>query len=122
MHLHRVESYQAYPQLRCIRCGGVRSRDYHYRHFDDPTKFPSVGICSRERTRCAWAKSNPEPELMKMADTKAVITAVPGTRTDTKAVTGTRSETVSRAVQAPLLDIHELPDTSADTMDTKSCC
>lgn len=106
-HLHRVESYQAYPQLRCIRCGGVRSRDYHYRHFDDPEKYPSVGICSRERTRCVWAKSNPEPELMKMAD---------------KAVTGTRSATVSRAVQAPLLDIHELPDTSADTMDTKSCC
>lgn len=57
---------------------------------------------------------------MKMADTKAVTMVVPGA--DNKAVTGTRSETVSRAVQAPLLDIHELPDTSADTMDTKSCC
>lgn len=63
---------------------------------------------------------------MKMADTKAVTMAVPGTGTgtgtDNKVVTGTRIETVSRAVQAPLLDIHELPDTSADTMDTKSCC
>lgn len=55
-----------------------------------------------------------------MADTKAVATAVP--RTDNKPVAGSRIETVSRAVQAPLLDIHELPDTSADTMDTKSCC
>ncbi|OJJ07384.1 hypothetical protein ASPVEDRAFT_56785 [Aspergillus versicolor CBS 583.65] len=119
-HLHRVESCQGYPQLRCIRCGGVRSRDYHARHFDDPVKNPSVGICSRERTRCAWAKSNPEPELIKIADTRAVGTAVPGT--DNKAATGNRIETVSRAVQAPLLDIHELPDTSADTMDTKSCC
>lgn len=125
LQLHRVESCQAYPQLRCIRCGGVRSRDYHYRHFDDPAKYPSVGICSRERTRCAWAKSNPEPELLKMADTRAVVQAGPGTGMETGnrvVTTGARIETVSRAVQAPLLDIHELPDTSTDTMDTKSCC
>ncbi|KAL4759414.1 uncharacterized protein BDW70DRAFT_161702 [Aspergillus foveolatus] len=63
--VHRVETYSqaqynnpmAVAQLRCIRCGGLRSREYHYRHFDDPVKYPSVGICSRQRTRCARAKS-----------------------------------------------------------------
>lgn len=62
---------------------------------------------------------------MKMADTRAVAQAGPGTGMETGnrvVTTGARIETVSKAVQAPLLDIHELPDTSTDTMDTKSCC
>ncbi|RDW68747.1 uncharacterized protein DSM5745_08507 [Aspergillus mulundensis] len=51
----------AVAQLRCIRCGGLRSREYHYLHFDDPIAYPSIGICSRRKTRCARAKSDPVP-------------------------------------------------------------
>ncbi|KAL4971798.1 hypothetical protein BDW66DRAFT_163419 [Aspergillus desertorum] len=91
--LQRVETYSwaqynnpmAAAQLRCIRCGGLRSRDYHYRHFDDPVRYPSVGICSRQRTRCARAKSDPEP----LASMDPPATAV-----------------------APVFDIPELADTS----------
>ncbi|KAL4812415.1 hypothetical protein BDW67DRAFT_193657 [Aspergillus spinulosporus] len=99
--LHRVETYNqaqynnpmAVAQLRCIRCGGLRSREYHYRHFDDPVKYPSVGICSRERTRCARAKSDPVP----LAAMDPPATAV-----------------------APVFDIPELPDTSTSRPMTAS--
>ncbi|KAL4736903.1 hypothetical protein BDV11DRAFT_207236 [Aspergillus similis] len=99
--LHRVETYNqvqynnpmALAQLRCIRCGGLRSRDYHYRHFDDPVKYPSVGICSRQRTRCARAKSDPVP----LAAMDPPATAV-----------------------APVFDIPELPDTSTSRPMTAS--
>ena len=99
--LHRVETYNqaqynnplAVAQLRCIRCGGLRSRGYHYRHFDDPVKYPSVGICSRQRTRCARAKSDPVP----LAAMDPPATAV-----------------------APVFDIPELPDTSTSRPKTAS--
>ncbi|KAL4804599.1 hypothetical protein BDV18DRAFT_153058 [Aspergillus unguis] len=59
--LYRVETYTTtLPHLYCVRCDGLRSRDYHYRHFDDPIRFPAVGICSRERTGCMRAKTDPE--------------------------------------------------------------
>jgi hypothetical protein len=99
--LHRVETYNqaqynnpmAVTQLRCIRCGGLRSREYHYRHFNDPVKYPSVGICSRQRTRCARAKSDPVP----LAAMDPPATAV-----------------------APVFNIPELPDTSTSRPMTAS--
>ncbi|KAL6236538.1 hypothetical protein BDW75DRAFT_250077 [Aspergillus navahoensis] len=98
---HRTEAYNeaqynkrmAVAQLRCIRCGGLRSREYHYRHFDDPVKYPSVGICSRQRTRCARAKSDPVP----LAAPDPPATAV-----------------------APVFNIPELPDTSTSRPMTAS--
>ncbi|KAL4937839.1 hypothetical protein BDV06DRAFT_226584 [Aspergillus oleicola] len=101
--LYRVETHSYYPHLRCIRCGGVRSRDYHYRHFDDPVKYPSVGICSRERTRCARAKSDPPPPPAPMVHEFVEVHG--------------RSRR-----SPPLLDISELPDTSPriDELETKS--
>ncbi|KAL4902051.1 hypothetical protein BDW74DRAFT_181209 [Aspergillus multicolor] len=77
----------AVAQLRCIRCGGLRSREYHYLHFDDPITYPSIGICSRRKTRCARAKSDPVPMGLDLNQPPA--TAV-----------------------APCFDIPELADTS----------
>ncbi|KAL5042416.1 hypothetical protein BDW71DRAFT_217015 [Aspergillus fruticulosus] len=99
--LHRVETYNqaqcnnpmAVAQLRCIRCGGLRSREYHYRHFDDPVRYPSVGICSRQRTRCARAKSDPVPRAAMDPPATA---------------------------EAPVFDIPELPDTSTSRPMTAS--
>ncbi|KAL4925226.1 uncharacterized protein BDV17DRAFT_294620 [Aspergillus undulatus] len=103
--LYRTESHNYYPHLRCIRCGGVRSRDYHYRHFDDPVKYPSVGICSRERTRCARAKSDPPPPPAPMVHEYVEVHG-------------------DGQARAPLWDICELPDTSAslDGLEAKSLC
>ena len=42
--------------LRCQRCGGMRSRTYHCRHYHDPIAYPAIGVCSRRRTGCANTK------------------------------------------------------------------
>ncbi|KAL4783579.1 hypothetical protein BJX76DRAFT_357844 [Aspergillus varians] len=96
--LQRTESWNIYPYLRCIRCGRLRSREYHYRHFEDPVKYPSIGICHRERTRCARAMSDPEPEKKPEKEPEKEPELEP----------------------QHLLDIYELPDTSTHLMQTKS--
>jgi hypothetical protein len=48
-----VSSAAPSGRLRCQRCGGVRSRTYHCRHFRDPVAYPAIGVCSRRRTGCA---------------------------------------------------------------------
>jgi hypothetical protein len=38
--------------LRCKICHGRRSVLYHRKHSSDPIRFPSIGVCSRRRTKC----------------------------------------------------------------------
>lgn len=38
-------------RLRCQRCGGMRSRTYHWRHYHGPIAYPAIGVCSRRRTK-----------------------------------------------------------------------
>ncbi|GKZ98233.1 hypothetical protein AnigIFM59636_002466 [Aspergillus niger] len=55
-----VLSAAASGRLRCQRCGGTRSRTYHWRHYHDPVAYPAIGVCSRRRTGCAHMKTQKE--------------------------------------------------------------
>ena len=59
-------------QLRCELCNGRRSPAYHSRYYSDPVTYPSVGICSRRRTRCAAAKTT-----MQTNDRRQLIHELP---------------------------------------------
>ncbi|KAL3459005.1 hypothetical protein BJX64DRAFT_265578 [Aspergillus heterothallicus] len=109
LRLHRTESYCSAaaaaaagpPCLRCIRCGGYRSRTYHYLHFDDPMSYPERGICSRERTNCARVKAREQMAAEKEMEMRL----------------GLEPE-----VEGDMGGVYELPDTSNESMETSSMC
>lgn len=64
--------------LRCQRCGGMRSRTYHWRHYHDPIAYPTIGVCSRRRTGCANAKMLKEQSTVDSGTMERSIAELPG--------------------------------------------
>ena len=64
--------------LRCQRCGGMRSRTYHCRHYHDPIAYPAIGVCSRRRTGCANTKRLKEWSTMDSGTMDRSIAELPG--------------------------------------------
>ncbi|KAL2783621.1 hypothetical protein BJX66DRAFT_120097 [Aspergillus keveii] len=74
----RVSSAAQSGRLRCQRCGGMRSRTYHYQHFRDPIAYPAIGVCSRCRTGCANTKMLEERSTMDGGTMDRSIAELPG--------------------------------------------
>ncbi|OJJ52288.1 hypothetical protein ASPSYDRAFT_52204, partial [Aspergillus sydowii CBS 593.65] len=64
--------------LRCQRCGGMRSRTYHCRHYHDSIAYPAIGVCSRRRTGCANAKMPGERSTVDSGTMERSIAELPG--------------------------------------------
>ncbi|GLA44625.1 hypothetical protein AnigIFM63309_004389 [Aspergillus niger] len=71
-------SAAASGRLWCQRCGGTRSRTYHWRHCHDPVAYPAIGICSRSRTGCAHTKTQKEPSPVDHGPMERSIAELPG--------------------------------------------
>ncbi|OJJ51994.1 hypothetical protein ASPSYDRAFT_724134 [Aspergillus sydowii CBS 593.65] len=65
-------------RLRCQRCGGMRSRTYHWRQYHDPIAYPAIGVCSRRRTGCANAKMLQERSTVDSGTMECSIAELPG--------------------------------------------
>lgn len=73
-----VSSAAPSGRLRCHRCGGMRSRTYHWRHYHDPIAYPAIGVCSRRRTGCANAKMLKERSTVDSGTMECLIAELPG--------------------------------------------
>ena len=73
-----VSSAAPCGRLRCQRCGGMRSRTYHCRHYHDPIAYPAIGVCSRRRTGCANAKMLKERSTVDSGTMECSIAELPG--------------------------------------------